>query len=374
VRRRDFLQFGCSLTATGLLFGLSPFPGSAPPHLFAAESDHPARYAVSHADGTMVCTLCPNGCRTKPGETGKCRVRGNRGGRYLSLCYGRPCVLALDPVEKCPLFHFSVPAPALSIATAGCNLFCLYCQNWQFSQKSTAETRHFSLTPEEVINKARQFKAGAITFFYTEPTIYIEYLEDIATLAKKAGLPTVMVTAGYINPEPLAALFPLIDAFVVGLKAFSDTFYQEVVGGRVAPVLRTLRAIKASGRHLEVVTLLIPNRNDDEAQLKRGFAWVTKHLGPDVPYHLTRFDPQYRLASLPPTPVPVLERARSMAMECGLRFVYTGNLPGHEGNHTWCPQCKTLLIERLGFQRLASHLADGRCPKCQTPIPGSWKP
>lgn len=332
-----------------------------------------AEYYEVLPDGRIHCLLCPNGCVRNEGERSQCRVREPRGGKYYSLVYASPCVLAMDPIEKCPLYHFPLPGNAFSIATAGCNLGCSYCQNWQFSQKAPEETRNYSLQPDEVIAKAREYKAGGIAFFYTEPTIYIEYMKDIARLAKKAGLPTVMVTAGYLQRKPLEDLLGLIDAFTVGLKGFTNEYYESVIKGALPPVLETLKGISAAKKHLEIVTLLVPTLNDRETAIKAETDWLAEHLGPDVPLHFTRFNPQFQLKNLPPTPVGVLDRARQIAMKSGLRYVYTGNVPGHEGNHTYCPTCGKSLIERLGFQVLKNTLVGGACPSCRTNIPGQWK-
>jgi len=332
-----------------------------------------AEYYEVLPDGRIHCLLCPNGCVRNEGERSQCRVREPRGGKYYSLVYASPCVLAMDPIEKCPLYHFPLPGNAFSIATAGCNLGCSYCQNWQFSQKAPEETRNYSLQPDEVIAKAREYKAGGIAFFYTEPTIYIEYMKDIARLAKKAGLPTVMVTAGYLQRKPLEDLLGLIDAFTVGLKGFTNEYYESVIKGALPPVLETLKGIAAAKKHLEIVTLLVPTLNDRETAIKAETDWLAEHLGPDVPLHFTRFNPQFQLKNLPPTPVGVLDRARQIAMKSGLRYVYTGNVPGHEGNHTYCPTCGKSLIERLGFQVLKNTLVGGACPSCRTNIPGQWK-
>lgn len=331
-----------------------------------------AEYYEVLADGRIHCQLCPNGCVRGEGERSQCRVREPRGGKYYSLVYANPCVLAMDPIEKCPLYHFPVSGNAFSIATAGCNLSCKYCQNWQFSQKPPEETRNFSLQPEDVIRKAREYKAGGIAFFYTEPAIYIEYMKDIARLARKAGLPTVMVTAGYLQPKPLEDLLELVDAFTVGLKGFSGEFYETVIKGALPPVLDTLKRISAAKKHLEVVTLLVPTLNDQESGIKAEIDWFAENLGPDVPLHFTRFNPQFQLKNLPPTPVGIMDQARRIALAAGLRYVYTGNVPGHEGNHTYCPKCGRTLIERLGFQVLKNTLADGKCPSCKTSIPGRW--
>lgn len=366
LNRRRFLQ--CSaVAAAGSLLG-------NPAKILAAsgESSFPAEYIRKLDNGSLQCGLCPNACVPGEGQNGTCRARGLRDGKYVSLVYGLPCVLAIDPVEKMPLFHYHVHSPAMSISTAGCNLACQYCQNWQFSQKTPGETSNFAFKPEEIIVRALDFQVQSIGFFYTEPIIYIEFMKDIARLARKSNLKTIMVTAGYIEPEPLHDLFELIDMFVVGYKGFTEDFYKEVIGGSLEPVKSTLKLIKNSGRHLEVVSLLIPGKNDSEEHLKTGIDWFANNLGPDVPWHFSRFVPEFMLKNLPPTPNTVLENARKMAMQAGIKFVYTGNNPGQEGNHTYCPGCGKKVVERLGFKVMRSHLTRGKCPGCNYQMPGIW--
>jgi pyruvate formate lyase activating enzyme len=363
IDRRQFLTM-----TTGAMLGLS-----CKSSLFAGqESSHPAEYAKKLNSGKWQCQLCPNGCVPEEGENGICRARGVRNGQYASLVYGLPCVIAIDPVEKMPLFHYHVKSPALSISTAGCNLACQYCQNWQFSQKTPAETTNFAMTPEDVVVRALDFQTRTIGFFYTEPIIYIEFMKDVARLAKKNGLKTIMVTAGYINPEPLADLLDLIDIFVVGYKGFDQKFYADVIAGRLGPVQQTLKILKDSDRYFEVVSLLVPGKNDSEEQIKKGAEWLLKNLGPDVPWHFSRFLPEFQLKNLPPTPNTTLEMARNTALAMGIKYVYTGNNPGQEGNHTYCPSCGKKVVERLGFQVLRSLLNQGKCPDCGYQLPGVW--
>ncbi|MDD3148860.1 MAG: AmmeMemoRadiSam system radical SAM enzyme [Candidatus Riflebacteria bacterium] len=324
LNRRAFLKTlgtACAVAAMG---------NNCPLFAQSNESAFPAEYILKLDDGSLQCGLCPNKCVPGEGENGTCRARGLRDGKYVSLVYGLPCVLAIDPVEKMPLFHYHVHSPALSISTAGCNLACQYCQNWQFSQKSPAETSNFSFKPEEVIVRALDFQVQSIGFFYTEPVIYIEFMKDIARLAHKNNLKTIMVTGGYIQPEPLHDLLDLIDMFVVGYKGFTQQFYREVIKGDLEPVTNTMKLIKNSGRHMEIVSLLIPGKNDSDEHLKTGIDWFASNLGPDVPWHFSRFAPEFMLKNLPPTPNTVLENARKMALKAGLKFVYTGNNPGQE--------------------------------------------
>lgn len=366
IDRRTFLG-SCAAAAGLCLLGRSDM-------LFAAgkEASHPAEYINILDDGRLQCALCPNMCVPAEGENGVCRARGLRDGKYVSLVYGLPCVLAVDPVEKMPLFHYHVHSPALSISTAGCNLVCQYCQNWQFSQKTPSETTNFPMTPEDVVIRALDFQVQTVGFFYTEPIIYVEFMKDIAREARRRNLKTIMVTAGYISEEPLKDLLELIDIFVVGYKGFTEEFYGEVISGKLEPVLKTMKAIKASGKHMEVVSLLIPGKNDSEEELKTAVKWFSENLGADVPWHFSRFVPDFLLKNLPPTPNTIMEKARKTALDAGIKYVYTGNNPGQEGNHSYCPGCGKKVVERLGFKVLRSLLKSGRCPDCNYQLPGVW--
>jgi len=366
INRRTFLG-SCAAAAGMCLVGSSDL-------LLAAgkEAKHPAEYIKTLDDGRLQCSLCPNMCVPAEGENGTCRARGVRDGRYVSLVYGLPCVLAVDPVEKMPLFHYHVHSPALSISTAGCNLVCQYCQNWQFSQKTPFETTNFPMSPEDVVVRALDFQVQTLGFFYTEPIIYVEFMKDIAREARRRNLKTIMVTAGYISEEPLKDLLELIDVFVVGYKGFTEEFYAEVISGRLEPVLNTMKTIKAAGKHMEVVSLLIPGKNDSDEQLKTGVDWFKANLGTDIPWHFSRFVPDFLLKNLPPTPNTIMEKARKMALDAGIKYVYTGNNPGQEGNHSFCPGCGKKVVERLGFKVLRSLLKSGRCPDCNYQLPGIW--
>lgn len=366
VNRRTFLG-SCAAAAGMCLVGRTDFL-----HAAGNEARYPAEYIKTLDDGKLQCNLCPNSCVPAEGENGVCRARGLRDGKYVSLVYGLPCVLAVDPVEKMPLFHYHVQSPALSVSTAGCNLVCQYCQNWQFSQKTPSETTNFPMTPEDVVIRALDFQVQSVGFFYTEPIIYIEFMKDIAREARKRNLKTIMVTAGYIEPQPLKDLLEVIDMFVVGYKGFTESFYGEVISGKIEPVLNTMKIIKESGRHMEVVSLLIPGKNDSEEQLKAGVDWFKANLGSDVPWHFSRFVPDFLLKNLPPTPNAVMEQARKMALAAGIKYVYTGNNPGQEGNHSYCPGCGKKVVERLGFKVLRSFLKSGRCPDCNYQLPGVW--
>ena len=321
------------------------------------------------------CLLCPNQCVRRPGEAGMCRARGNRTGRYYSLVHGRPCVVALDKVEKCPLNHFQIGGDAFSIATAGCNLSCHYCQNWEFSQVGPDEaSRKYDLTPAAVVDKAVENRAKAIAYFYTEPTVYYEYMLDVAKLARKRGLKNVMVTAGYISPEPLREALRHLDAVTLGLKGWNERFYREYIGGELSDVKQTLQILAAQKRvWWEVVTLIVPSLNDDLTELAAMAAWLKKVAGAERPLHFTRFRPEYKLKHLPMTPAATLTKAREVAIAQGLKHVYVGNLPGHAGANTYCPGCNKLVVERLAFKVLTQKIKQGKCEHCGRKIGGLWR-
>ncbi len=340
-----------------------------------AEAPLPVSYCHTPHTGSYVrCNLCPHGCFIAEGERGHCRVRENRGGRLFSVVYGNPCAVHVDPIEKKPFYHFLPTAAAFSLATAGCNLRCLYCQNWQISQFPPEETENVDLPPEAVVHYARQAKAPVIAYTYTEPTVFYEYMLATARLAREAGLLNVVISAGFINPEPLRELCAAVDAIKIDLKGYDEGFYREVCSAELGPVLETIRIIYESGTHLEIVNLVVPTLNDRMDQLRALARWVARELSPDVPLHFTRFSPQYKLMNLPPTPVESLEQAREIALEEGARFVYVGNVPGHPGNNTYCPACQRPIIVRQGFAVMEYHLRGGRCAYCGEEIPGVWWP
>jgi pyruvate formate lyase activating enzyme len=290
------------------------------------------------------------------------------------MVYGNPCAVHVDPIEKKPFYHYLPTAAAFSLATAGCNLRCKYCQNWTISQVPPEETRNADLPPEDVVRYALEQGAPVIAYTYSEPIIFYEYMVDTARLAREAGIQNVVVSAGFIGQEPLRALCAVVDAIKIDLKGYDSVFYQDVCGGELEPVLETIATIKESQTHLEIVNLVVPTLNDDLEQLRALARWIVDELGPDVPLHFSRFYPQYRLDHLPPTPVETLEQARAAALAEGVRFVYVGNVGGHPGNHTYCPACGEIVIERVGFGVKAYHVEDGRCGSCGAPIPGVWWP
>ncbi len=322
--------------------------------------------------GVVRCTLCPRGCVVPPGGRGHCGVRENRGGTYYTLAYGNPCAVHVDPIEKKPFYHFLPTTSAFSIAVAGCNLDCKFCQNWHISQRRPEETYNYRLPPTELVDLAVQSGSGSIAYTYSEPTIFYEYMLDCAREAHRRGIRNVYHSNGFISEEPLRDLCDYLDAANVDLKGFSEGYYSEMTGGSLAPVLRSLQVLVEEGVHLELTTLVVPGGNDDPAELRAMCRWISENLGDAVPLHFSRFHPQYRLTGVAPTPLETLELARRIAREEGLRFVYIGNVPGHEANSTYCPSCGELLIYRVGYTVEVRGLKDGECTECGEAIEGVW--
>ncbi len=319
------------------------------------------------------CFLCAHRCIIQNGRRGICEVRENHDGTLYTLVYGRPISLAVDPVEKKPLFHFYPGTTAFSIATIGCNFRCRFCQNADISQW----LRHHhevvgeqGVTPERVLREAQRYRSRSIAYTYTEPTIFTEYAYDIAGLARKAGLANIYVTNGYMTPEMLDAFHPYLDAANVDLKSFRDEFYKQQCGARLQPVLDALKKMAQLGIWVEVTTLLIPGENDGEEELRQIATFIATELGPHVPWHISRFYPHYQMRDRPPTPVERLHRAYELGQEAGLRYIYEGNVPGAGREHTYCPGCGRPVIRRLGYQILEYALREGQCIHCGTATDG----
>lgn len=322
--------------------------------------------------GAVRCGLCPRKCVVDDGERGFCRVRENRGGKYYSLVYGNPCAVHLDPIEKKPFFHVLPSTWSFSVATAGCNLTCMFCQNWEISQAAPEEVFNYDFSPERTVEEAVRSGARSIAYTYVEPVIFWEYMIDTCRLAKKAGLLNVCHTNAFVNPEPLREMCTVLDAANCDLKGFTEEYYREMCGGALQPVLENLKTLKRSGVHLEITNLVIPTRNDDLSLVDKMCRWIRRELGEETPVHFSRFYPLYKLQGLPPTPVATLEKARAAALSAGLCYVYIGNLPGHEGQHTYCPRCARTIIRRTGFMVGESHLDKGGCAFCGRQVPGIW--
>ncbi len=320
------------------------------------------------------CLLCPRKCIIPDKARGVCRVRENRNGILYPITYGKPCSITLnEPIEKAPFYHFKPGHIRLALSTVGCNLQCKFCQNWATSQRTLEEVNYYELSPEQIVQMALKEKVGSICFTYTEPTVFFEYMYDIAKIARQKGLKTSMVSAGFINPEPLKELLKVLDAVKIDLKAFNEDFYNEITLGGLEPVLKTIKIVKESGKHLEIVNLVIPTLNDKPEEIKKMCEWIKKEIGTDVPLHFTRFGPAYKFMHLPPTPIETLEKAYRIAKEVGLKYVYLGNVPGHKYNNTYCPKCGKLLINRVHFQVIENKVKNGKCPFCKTKINGLWK-
>ena len=340
---------------------------------------HQAKYYEVLNHNIVRCNLCPNRCILSEGQIGLCRARKNIEGELYSLVYGKVSSAHVDPIEKKPLYHVLPGAKAYSIATTGCNLQCKFCQNWQLAQVFPWEVQSADMPPEKVVQNALSAGAELIAFTYNEPTIFYEYMFDIAKLAKENGLKTVVISSGYINPEPLRELLPYIDAYKIDFKGFDNKFYQKWTNGTVEPVLETMKIIKQQGVWLEVVNLLIPGENDSEEDIKNLALWIKDNLGSEIPLHFSRFHPDYKMLNKPPTPIDTVKQARQIALNIGLKYVYTGNIYDPEGSTTYCPdsdlfeQAGQKAITREGFFIKINNLnGSGECADGGQ-IPGVWQ-
>jgi pyruvate formate lyase activating enzyme len=334
----------------------------------------PALFFRSLPGNQIKCLLCPRGCEVLEGNRGTCGVRENRGGKYFTLVYGNPCAVHMDPVEKKPFFHVLPGTAAFSIATAGCNMRCKFCQNWEISQVRPEDTANFDLPPAQVMAEAQKRNAASIAHTYVEPVIFYEYMLAVGQLAKKAGILNTCHSNGFINPEPLAKLADVLDAACIDLKAFNNNFYQTVVDGQLKPVLNTLKDLRQRGVHVEIVNLVIPTHNDRPGEITAMCRWIHDNLGPLTPLHFSRFYPMNKMLDLNPTPVSTLEKARDLALQAGLKYVYIGNVPGLGAENTFCHSCGKMIIARQGYQLEQMFMKDGACGYCGAQIPGVWKP
>jgi pyruvate formate lyase activating enzyme len=332
-----------------------------------------ARFYERLANGKIKCLLCPRGCVVGDQERGECGVRENRGGTFYTLVHSRVCTANVDPIEKKPFFHYLPGTNAFSIATAGCNVSCKFCQNWEISQARPEQISAEYAPPERIAELALQTHCPTIAYTYTEPVIFAEYLMDVADACHAAGLRSIVVSNGYIQEDALRQAYGKMDAVKIDLKAFTEKYYRDVVGAQLKPVLDSLVTLRKMGKWLEIVYLVLPTLNDSEIELRELAQWIKVNLGPDVPLHFTQYHPEYQLKDLPITPVQTLERAKSIADAEGLHYVYIGNVPGHPAQNTYCPGCKRLLVERAGF--VAGKVLvrkDNTCPYCHHAIAGVW--
>ncbi len=335
----------------------------------------PARWWHALDDGRIQCDLCPRDCKLKDGQRGACFVRGAQGGRMLLTTYGRSSGFCIDPIEKKPLNHFHPGSSVLSFGTAGCNLACKFCQNWDISKSRDMDRLMDAASPEAIAQAAKAYGAQSVAFTYNDPVIFAEYAMDTADACHALGVRTVAVTAGYIHLPAARAFFAKMDAANIDLKAFTDDFYRHLCAGHLQPVLDVLRYVwHETDCWLELTTLLIPGQNDSEAEIRALSDWCVKELSLDLPLHFSAYHPDYRFDA-PPTPPETLSRARQIAMDAGLRYVYTGNVHNREGDTTCCPGCGEPVIERDWYNILRYGLDDtGHCMQCGTAIAGRFGP
>ena len=374
ITKREFLKLfgtGFCFLCTADLFGL-PKTLHAQTAVKGLIKTRRSPYFTPLEGGEVRCELCPRRCRVSVGKRGFCRVRENREGRLYSLVYGNPCAIHLAPIEKEPFFHVLPGTTSLTISTAGCNLECKFCENWEISQAGPEDVYAYDIPPEIMVKKAKEMGARSIAYTYAEPTIFYEYMSDIAGLAKKEGLLNIIHSNGFINETPLRKLCKVLDAAQIDLKGFTDTFYSELSNGELDPVLRTLKILGQEKIHLEITNLVIPTKNDEMSLVKEMCLWIKRELGADIPVHFSRFYPLHKLQRLPSTPIAMLEEARNVALSCGLEYVYIGKVPGHEGWNTFCPKCKGIIIQRIGYMVKEIHLTEGKCEYCGRTIPGIW--
>lgn len=386
ISRRKFLKIagvasagiiaGAGITKLLLTHGEKP---AAIPLLNAETTEnksalHEVMFYEKLADKKIKCTICPRYCVVAAGNRGYCRNKENQGGNYYTLVYGKTRGTPnIDPIEKKPLFHFLPKSRAFSFATAGCNFQCQNCQNWQISQSTPEEYPNEDWSPKRIVSYCSEKEIPVIAFTYSEPTVFYEYMYDTAKLARENKIAGVMISNGYINEKPLRQLCEQLSAVKIDLKSFSDDFYRKICGGQLQPVLNTLLTLKKIGIWFEIVVLVIPTLNDSDEELKKMCAWIKDNLGTDVPLHFSRFRKDYKLTDLPSTPVKTLEKAYSIAREAGLKFVYLGNISPHDSESTYCPNCKKVLIKRIGYETTVINLKKGKCASCQASIPGIWQ-
>ena len=370
VSKRDFLKKSLALSA-GILY----FPGrqafSGIPSEEHADLRKVAMFQEETARGIM-CRICPNECVLKEGELSKCNTRKVHDSKLYTLAFGNPCTVNVDPVEKKPLYHFLPGSKAFSIATAGCNLVCLNCQNWTISQLSPDKTRNIELMPEKVVEECSKNNCRSIAYTYSEPVTFYEYVFETATLARNAGIKNIFKSNGYINAEPLKKLCSVIDAANIDLKAFSESSYLKLTGGKLQPVLDSLKVLRDNGVWLELTNLIVPDWTDNMDDIRNMCKWLSDNGFKNTPLHFSRFYPMHKLEQLPPTPVELLSNAHRIALEEGIKYVYTGNAPGNEISDTKCPSCNSTVVVREGYRISATAITGGKCNKCGSKIDGVW--
>jgi pyruvate formate lyase activating enzyme len=340
-----------------------------------ADAHYPARYWHATDDDRIQCDVCPRDCKLHDGQRGLCFVRKREGAQMVLTTYGRSSGFCVDPVEKKPLNHFYPGSRVLSFGTAGCNLTCKFCQNWDISKSREFDRLSAEASPEDIARAAVATGSKSIAYTYNDPVIFLEYAVDTAEACRRQDIKSIAVTAGYVHPEARREFFAHMDAANVDLKGFTEDFYHNLCSGHLQPVLDTLVYLKHETEvWLEITTLLIPGQNDSDGEIRTMCAWLLENLGPDVPLHFSAFHPDWKMLEVPDTPPSTLRRARAIAMEAGLHYVYTGNVHDPDGGTTYCPECKSAVIVRDWYEIPAYRLdAEGHCPQCDFAIPGRFE-
>jgi pyruvate formate lyase activating enzyme len=380
--RRDFLRTSCALGAGALLFpsiNLLPQISEAAADLkrrpkkgFILKKRKEAYYYKRLEKNMTECAMCHRRCVLNPGERSFCRNKENIKGKLYTFAYSNPCAVHIDPIEKKPFYHVLPGSGVFSIATAGCNFRCRYCQNWTISQRRPEDTYNYYFTPKDVVDWTLRYGCKVIAYTYTEPNAFFEYMLDTARLAKKKGILNTYHTNGFIRKEPLKELCKFLDAANIDLKGFTTQYYRYMSQAWVEPVLETLKILKENGVFVEITNLVVPTHNDDPKIIRKMCNWIAKELGTDTPVHFSRFHPMHLLKNLYPTPVKTLETAYKIAVDEGLKYVYIGNVLGHPAESTYCPNCRKVLIKRYGYMILTNRIKKGRCSFCSHRISGIW--
>jgi len=381
ITRRSFIKkgvlglAGLSLSAYALNKFLDKgsvevFQGSAPETLWKWSKEC---YNYERIGSNVQCLNCPHMCILKPGDRSFCRSKVNLDGKLYSLSYGNPCAVHVDPIEKKPLYHFLPTSLAFSIASAGCVLRCKNCQNAAISQSRPEDTKNYDLMPNNVVEAALHNSCKSIAYTYSEPISFYEYTYDTSKIARKKNIRNLLITSGYINQKPLDDLCKVLDAANVDLKSFKDDIYRNLNSGTLQPVLDSLKTLHKNNVWFEITNLVIPSWTDDLDMIRDMSVWIVKNLGPDYPLHFSRFHPLHKLTHLPQTSVNILEKARKVALDTGIKFVYLGNVAGHEASNTYCPSCEKVIIRRKGYSTELIGLQDGFCKFCGEKIAGVWE-
>jgi pyruvate formate lyase activating enzyme len=331
-----------------------------------------AKYYSKLEQKKIKCTLCPHECILNIGQTGICRTRKNIDGKLYTLAFSNPVAINIDPIEKKPLYHFLPTSRTFSIATAGCNLRCKNCQNATISQVSPEQTNNYNLEPKQIIDSALKNNCKSIAYTYTDPVVFYEYALETAKLAKKNGLKNIIVSAGYINQKPLEELCQFIDAANIDLKSFDDNLYKKLNSARLQPVLETLKTLRKKNIWLEITNLLIPGFNDNEQMIDKMTKWLAKNGFDETPLHFSKFYPTYKLSNIAPTPLETIEKAIQIARQNGLKYIYGGNIWGHNSENTYCPNCNNIIISRNSYNTKIKAIENGKCTFCGKKINGVW--